>query len=83
MKDLWPSLDTSGPFLTFTLETEQKEDLIQTYTDILTKEGEDGKVLVREDYQELAQIALVMIGGTLPGGESIRWRPPGACHKAR
>ena len=83
MKDLWPSLDTSGPFLTFTLETEQKEDLIQTYTDILTKEGEDGKVLVREDYRELAQIALVMIGGTLPGGESIRWRPPGACHKAR
>ena len=35
MKDLFPSLDTSGPFLTFTLETEQQQELIQTYTEIL------------------------------------------------
>ena len=82
MKDLWPSLDTSGQFLTFTLETEKQEDLIQTYTDILNKQGEDGKLFIREDYRELAEIGLVMSGGQLPGGESIRWRPPGACHKA-
>jgi hypothetical protein len=82
-KDLWPSLDTSRPFLTFKLETEQQEELIQTFTEILDKKGEDGNLFVREDYRELTQIALVMIGGHLPGGESIRWRPPGACHKAR
>ena len=83
MKDLFPSLDTSGPFLTFTLEPEQQQKLIQTYTEILTKQTEDNKLLAREDYRELAQIALVMSGGQLPGGQSIRWRPPGACHKAR
>ena len=83
MKNLFPSLDTSGPFLTFTLEAEQQAELIQTYTEILTKQGEDNKLLAREDYRELAEISLVMVGGQLPGGQSIRWRPPGACHKAR
>ena len=83
MKNLFPSLDTTGPFLTFTLEAEQQAELIQTYTDILTKQGEDNKLLAREDYRELAEISLVMVGGQLPGGQSIRWRPPGACHKAR
>ena len=83
MKNLFPSLDTTGPFLTFTLEAEQQAELIQTYTEILTKQGEDNKLLAREDYRELAEISLVMVGGQLPGGQSIRWRPPGACHKAR
>ena len=66
-KDLWPSLDTSRPFLTFKLETEQQEELIQTFTEILDKKGEDGNLFVREDYRELTKIALVMISGNLPG----------------
>ena len=83
MKDLWPSLDTSGSFLTFNLEAEQAEDLIKLYTDILTKQGKDGEMFVREDYRELAEISLCMLGGHLPGGKAMKWRPPGACHKAR
>ena len=82
-KEIFPQLDTSGTFLTFDLEAEQAEDLIKLYTDILTREGEDGEMFVREDYRELAEISLVMVGGQLPGDEIYRWPQPGACHKAR
>ena len=82
-KEVYPLIDTTGTFLTFELESEQKEDLIRTYTDILTKQGHDGGLFVRQDYRDLCQIALVMVGGVLPGGETFSWPPPGACHKAR
>ena len=38
---------------------------------------------MRQDYRELAEISLMMIGGELPGGRVMKWRPPGAAHKAR
>ena len=82
-QEIFPQLDTSGTFLTFDLEAEQAKELIKLYIDILTKEGEDGEMFVREDYRELAEISLVMVGGQLPGDKGIRWRPPGARHKAR
>ena len=82
-KEIFPLIDTTGSFETFQLESDQKEELIKTYTEILTKQGDDGKLFVRQDYRELCQIALVMVGGLLPGGEIFLWPPPGACHKAR
>ena len=32
---------------------------------------------------ELCQVALIILGGYLPGGKVFFWRKPGACHKAR
>ena len=39
-------------------------------------------MFIRGDYRELAEIALVMLGGFLPGGK-MNWKKPGAIHKAR
>ena len=83
MKDIWKDIDTTGPFQTFELETEQREELIMTYIEILEKHGVDGELFVRGDYRDLCRMALVMVGGQLPGDEIYRWPPPGACHKAR
>ena len=83
LKEIWNDIDTTGPIITFELEPEQREELILTYTDILTKHGVDGELFVRGDYRDLCKMALVMIGGKLPGDEIYRWPPPGACHKAR
>ena len=70
-------------FLTFDLGTEQRDKLIMTYTEILTKEDVDGQIFVRGDYRDLCKMSLVMVGGQLPGNEIYRFPPPGACHKAR
>ena len=81
MKEVFSSLDTSGSFMMF--DVDNKDELIELYTNILTKENVNGELFVRQDYRELAEIALVMVGGELPGGRVIKWRPPGAAHKAR
>ena len=81
MKDLFPNIDTSGSFMTFDLDN--KQELIELFTNILTKFNVNGQLFVREDYRELCEIALVMIGGELPGGKEMSWSAPGAAHKAR
>ena len=37
---------------------------------------------IRDDYRELAECAVILLGETPPSGK-ITWRKPGACHKAR
>ena len=37
----------------------------------------------REDYKELAELALIWLGGTLPGNRKFSFRKPGAFHAAR
>ena len=81
MKDLFPNIDTSGEFMMF--DVDNKLELIELFTNILNQENADGGLFVREDYRELCEIALMMVGGELPGGKQMRWRAPGAAHKAR
>ena len=81
MKDLFPNIDTSDSIMTFDLDN--KQELIELFTNILTKLNVNGQLFVREDYRELCEISLVMIGGELPGGKEMRWSAPGAAHKAR
>ena len=81
MKDVFPTIDTTGDFMMFDIDN--KDELIELFTNILTKENVNGELFVRQDYRELAEIALVMVGGELPEGRLIKWRPPGAAHKAR
>ena len=83
LKEIWNDIDKTGPFLTFDLDTEQREELIKTYTEILTKEDVDGQIFVRGDYRDLCRMSLMMVGGQLPGNEVYRFPPPGAIHKAR
>ena len=82
MKEVFPHINTSGPFQTFD-DVDNKEELIELFTNILTKRNGDGELFVRKDYRELCKLALVMLGGELPGGEVIRFVAPGAIHKAR
>ena len=81
MKDIFPHIDTTGSFLTFDIDN--KEELIELFTNILTKQNVNGELFVRKDYRELAEIALVMVGGELPGGKVMVWLHLGAAHKAR
>ena len=64
MKDVFPDIDTSGSFMMFDLDN--KQEVIELFTNILTKLNVNGQLFVREDYRELCEIALVMIGGELP-----------------
>ena len=81
MKDLWPDIDTQGTFMMFDLDN--KAELVQLFTNILTKYNANGELFVREDYRELCELALVLIGGELPNGKVMRFKAPGAAHKAR
>ena len=81
MKECFPSIDTSGDFLSF--DVDNKDELIELFSNVLTKLNVNGELFVREDYREVCEISLVMVGGELPGGKVMRWRAPGAAHKAR
>ena len=40
-------------------------------------------MLPRDDYRQLAETSLVILGGNLPAGRNLFWHKPGATHKAR
>jgi hypothetical protein len=58
------------------LKTEAVESLMET----LTHRKKSG-LLPRDDYKEVAELALIILGEMPPGG--ISWKKPGATHKAR
>ena len=37
---------------------------------------------MRDDYKELAECAVILLGEVPPSGKIV-WKKPGACHKAR
>ena len=57
-----------------------KEAAIKFYEDILTNKNRNG-ALPHYDYRDFAEISLIWLGKKHPCG--IRWRKPGASHKAR
>ena len=66
----WSDLNTSSEFGTKKLVVNRhleklKEDAITFYETFLT--GADKKALPRDDYFELAETSLIILGGTLPG----------------
>ena len=67
MNEICNLIDKTGPFLTFDLETNQREELMKTYTEFLTKEDVDGQIFVLGDYRDLCIMSLMMVGGQLPG----------------
>ena len=78
LKENWPQVDTSLQVRTVKIPSEEKkEKLLNLFTKLLEK-----KDFLRGDYQELAEISVVMLGGKLPGDKAMVWKKPGATHKA-
>ena len=78
LKEHWPEVDTSLEVRTINIPSEKREELLNLFTSLLEK-GD----FIRGDYQELAEISTIMLGGKLPGDKPMVWKKPGATHKAR
>ena len=69
LKDHWPEVDTSLEVRTVKLPSEQKrQELLNLFTSLLEKED-----FIRDDYRELAEISVVMLGGKQPGDKPMVW----------
>ena len=53
-------------------------EAMEYYIRVLTIKNKNGE-LPRDDYRQLAETSLLLLGGTPPGG--IVWKKPGAVHK--
>ena len=80
----WSSFDTSGEANIITLAEDMhgRQEALLFYQDILNKKNKRNEMAVRDDYRELAECAMVLLGSTPPSGQIV-WKKPGACHKAR
>ena len=87
-KNDWPDLRTTPDTPTKKLSIhsrhllELKQEAVLFYTTILSNKNNNG-VLPRDDYRQLAETSLVLLGGDLPAGRNLFWHKPGATHKAR
>ena len=80
-RDNFRYVDTSGPVAI--LEVNNKDELVSFYTDMLLKQKKDSSIFHRDDYREAAKLALILIGGELPEGQTrMAYKKPGVCHKA-
>jgi hypothetical protein len=79
----WDSVDISLPIITLDQEIFKREEALDFYRKILTqKHGRTSNYLVRDDYREIAESSMALLGEMPPGGRMI-WKKPGARHKAR
>ena len=53
------------------LEVDNKDKLVSFYTDMLLKQKKDSSIFHRDDYREAAKLALILIGGELPEGQTM------------
>ena len=85
----WSDLDTSPTVAVRKLDQvirsrqlrSLKTEAVKSYMHLLTHKNKKG-LLPRDDYKELAVLALVLLGEVPPGGFKS-WLAPGATHKAR
>ena len=84
IKDEWDNFDTSSEaeILTLQLDESEKKDSVDFYRELLVRKDRRNQMTVRDDYRELAECALILLGEMPPSGKIV-WRKPGACHKAR
>ena len=73
-------MDRDVPIKTLNGKLYYKEEAIQFYKDLLQKRSRKGKYLVRDDYKELVETSMMLLGET---PENVSWKKPGADHKAR
>ena len=83
-RDNWSGVDTSAEYKTIVLpDPELQQELIKWYQDLLVKESQHQELLLRGDYRQVVELAVILLGGELPDGMEFHWVPPGAAHKAR
>ena len=84
IKEQWSSLDTSGNagFLTLPRRLHGREEAVIFLKEVLSKRNKRNEMAIRDDYAELAECALAVLGETPPRGKIV-WKKAGACHKAR
>ena len=59
-----------------------RQEALDFYTYLLLRKDKRNEMAVRDDYRELAECAMIVLGECPPSGKIV-WRKPGACHKAR
>ena len=84
IKEKWSSLDTSEnvEILTLPKRLHGKEEAVTSLRAVLCKINKKGEIAFRDDYAELAECSLAVLGETPPSGK-MTWKKAGACHKAR
>ena len=84
IKEEWGGFDTSAEaeFLTLNLPASETKESLEFYMELLVRKDKRNQMTVRDDYRELAECAVLVLGAIPPSGKIV-WRKPGACHKAR
>ena len=84
VKDDWESIDTSSQakFKTLDVDIPGRTEALNFLRDSLKAKNKRNEMMIRDDYAELAECAMLLLGETPPSGRVV-WRKPGACHKAR
>ena len=84
VKDDWKNFDTSSEAVIVTLDEDLvgRDEALDYYRKLLMKKNRKNEWLIRDDYKEIAECAMLLLGETPPSGKIV-WRKPGACHKAR
>ena len=84
IKEEWDSLNISDQteFITLSKDLQGRQEALAFYKELLMRKNKRNELTVRDDYRELAECAVLLLGETPPSGKIV-WRKPGACHKAR
>ena len=70
LREVWSEVDTSGPFQFITIPDEDlHNELKNFYMNMLKRETRKKELLLRGNYQELAEISLILLGGQLPNSK--------------
>ena len=80
IKVCWDEIDKSKSIKILEGDLYNKEVALQYYREVLKKQTRQGKWTLRDDYRELVETSMVILGETPP---SFSWKKPGAAHKAR
>ena len=84
IKNDWSSIeaDSESDILTLDQDLDGRDEALKFCRELLKKKNKRNEAFIRDDYRELCELCMIMLGETPPSGKIV-WRKPGACHKAR
>ena len=84
IKEEWEShnITSQTEFITLSKDLQGRQVALDFYEELLMRRNRRNEMTIRDDYRELAECAVLVLGELPPSGKII-WRKPGACHKAR
>ena len=80
IKESWDQIDQEKSIKTLQGRLINKEEAVQFYKEVLQKRTRQGHHYIRDDYKELVETSMVLLGET---PLNFTWKKPGAAHKAR